>query len=159
MKRPIDKQLLLVSAGVAVGLVLIVAGFRAGSTGRDSLKLPEVIETMSVSPGDQVLQQSQISVDLLEGYEASLTLDGIALETTRLDELSAGGAAPKPGEQVEIPPTAIFDPGNNIISYTPQIGAPIEAFSQGEHVAVLKYWKIVEGEAKARTFKWTFSAD
>ena len=158
MKRPIDKQLLLVSAGVAIGIVLIIGGLNSASTGRSALKLPAAIEAMSVSPGDQVLQQSQISVDFVEGYEASLTLDGIAIETTRLDELSAG-ALPKPGEQVEIPPTAIFDPGNNIISYTPQEGAPIEAFSQGTHTAIVKYWKIADGEEKSRTFKWQFSAD
>lgn len=159
MKRPIDKQLLMVSAGVAVGIVLIIGGLNSASTGRDALKLPPAIEAMSVSPGDQVLQQSQISVDFVDGYEASLTIDGIALQTTRLDELAGNGALPKPGEQVDIPPTAIFDPGNNIISYTPQQGAPIEAFTQGTHTAIVKYWKIVDGEAKARTYKWQFSAD
>ena len=160
MKRPIDKQLLLVSAGVALGLVLIVMGLQSATTGRDAQNIPVVIEEMSPGPGDQVVQQAQISVDLVEGYEASLEIDGIALETTRLDELSAeGNEALDPGAQVEIPPTAIFDPGNYIISFTPQEGAPIEVFSQGTHKATVTYWKMIDGKAKARSFSWEFEAN
>ena len=159
MKRPINKQNLLVSAGVAVGLTITFLGFRAGITGREAQRLPASIEMMTPGPGDQVLQQSQIFVDFVEGYEASLTIDGIELATTRLDELTSEGGSLKPGQQVDIPPTAIYDPGNFTISFTPQQGAPIEAFSQGEHNAMVTYWKIEDGPDKARTFKWTFEAD
>lgn len=159
MKRRIDKQTLIVSAGVALGLTLIVMGLSAGSTGRDAQRLPEVIERMSPGPGDQVLQQSQIFVDFIEGYEASLTVDGIELETTRLDELSTDGAQPRPGAQVEIPPTAIYDPGNYTISFLPQEGAPITTLTQGTHTATVKFWKVIEGPAKARSFSWEFDAN
>lgn len=160
MKRPIDKQMLLVSAGVAVGLILIVMGLQSATTGRDAQNIPAAIEEMSPGPGDQVVQQAQISVDFTEGYEASLIIDGITLETTRLDELSAeGNAKLEPGAQVEIPPTAIFDPGNYIISFTPQEGAPIDVFSQGKHTAQVIYWKMVDGREKARSFTWEFEAN
>lgn len=159
VKRPINKQNLLISAGVAVGLIIMVLGFRAGITGREAQRLPASIEMMTPGPNDQVLQQSQVFVDFVEGYEASLTIDGIELETTRLDELTSSGNALEPGQQVEIPPTAIYDPGNFTISFTPQIGAPIEAFTQGEHEAIVTYWKIEDGPNKARTFKWQFEAD
>jgi len=160
VKRPIDKQLLLVSAGVALGLVLIGMGLQSATTGREAQNIPSVIEEMSPGPGDQVVQQAQISVDLVEGFEASLEIDGIPLETTRLDELSAqGNSTLEPGAQVEIPPTAIFDPGNYIISFTPQEGAPIEVFTQGTHTATVKYWKIIDGKAKARSFTWEFEAN
>lgn len=159
VKRPINKQNLLVSAGVAVGLTITVLGFRTGITGREAQRLPASIEQMKPGPGDQVLQQSQIFVDFVEGYEASLTIDGVELETTRLDELTSQGNALKPGQQVEIPATAIYDPGNFTISFTPQVGAPIESFSQGEHSAMVTYWKIEDGPNKARSFKWTFEAD
>ena len=159
MKRRIDKQTLVVSASVAVGLVLIVMGLSSGSTGRDAQRLPDVIERMSPGPGDQVLQQSQIMVDFVEGYEASLIVDGIELETTRLDELSTNGAQPKPGAQVEIPPTAIYDPGNYTISFLPQEGAPISTLTQGTHTATVNFWKVIEGPAKARSFSWKFDAN
>jgi hypothetical protein len=106
-----------------------------------------------------VLQQSQIFVDFIDGYNASLTVDGIALDTTRLDELSDNGSTPKPGAQVEIPPTAIYDPGNFTISFLPQDGAPIQTLTQGTHTATVLYWKVSEGPAKSRSFTWEFDAD
>ena len=160
MKRPIDKQLLLVSAGVAIGLILIVMGLQSATTGRDAQNIPSAIEQISPGPGDQVVQQAQISVDFIDGYEASLVIDGVTLETTRLDELSAeGNAQLEPGAQVEIPPTAIFDPGNYIISFTPQEGAPIALFTQGTHKATVIYWKMVDGREKARSYSWEFEAN
>lgn len=159
MKRRIDKQSLVVSLGVAIGIVLVVAGFQSASTGRDAQNIPDVIERMSPGPGDQVVQQAQVSVDFIEGYQATLIVDGIVLETTRLDELSDPSNMPRAGAQVELPPTAIYDPGNYIISFTPQKGAPIETFVQGKHTASVRYWKIVDGERKARTFAWEFEAN
>ena len=160
MKRPINKQLLLVSVGVAFGLILIGMGLQSATTGREAQNIPAVIEDMRPGPGDQVVQQAQVSVDFVEGYEASLEIDGVALETTRLDELSAeGNSSLEPGAQVEIPPTAIYDPGNYIISFTPQEGAPIEVFTQGVHTATVTYWKIIDGKAKARSFTWEFEAN
>ena len=159
MKRRIDKQTLIVSAGVGLGLFLIIAGLQSGTTGRDAQRLPAVIERMSPGPGDQVLHQSQILVDFIDGYEAELTVDGIDIPTTRLDELTGDGAMPEPGAQVEIPSTAIYDPGNYTISFLPQEGAPITTLTQGIHTAVVRYWKVEDGKNKARSFTWEFQAD
>lgn len=159
MKRPINKETLIASAGVAIGLCVVFMGFNSGATGRDAQRLPDVIERMTPAPGDQVLQQSQIFVDFIDGYNASLTIDGIALDTTRLDELTDNGATPKPGAQVEIPPTAIYDPGNFTISFLPQDGAPITTLTQGTHTATVLFWKITEGPEKARSFTWEFEAN
>ena len=157
--RRLDREKLVVSAGVAVGIFLIFLGFSSATTGRESQRLPAEVESLTPGPGDQVLRQSQIFVDLVEGYQASLKVDGIVLETTRLDELTSGGAAPKPGAQVEVPPTAIFDPGNYTISFLPQEGAPITEFAQGKHTVTITFWKITDGPSKARSFTWEFEAN
>jgi hypothetical protein len=159
VKRPIDKQKLLVSAGISLGLVLVILGGLSATTGRDAQNIPEAIEKISPGPGEQVLQQAQILVDFVEGYEASLTVDGIEIETTRLDELSSEGNTLSPGSQLNIPPTAIYDPGNFTISFQPQEGAPIERFGQGLHNVVVRYWKAVDGPTKSRTFAWEFEAN
>jgi hypothetical protein len=159
MKRRLDKQLLAVSIGIGMGIALIYFGLSSATTGREATKIPAVIESMSPGPGDEVLQQSQIFIDFIEGYEASLVVDDIQVETTRLDELSSGGAQPKPGAQVEIPATAIYDPGNYTISFQPQVGAVITTFSQGMHSATVRYWKVEEGPSKARSFSWTFKTN
>lgn len=159
MKARISKEKLFVSAAIAAGLTLIFVGVSVGTTGREAQRLPDAIEQISPGPGDTVLVQSQVFVDFMPGYGASLTIDGIDLETTRLDELSAGGAPARPGAQVEIPPTAIYDPGNFTISYLPQRGGAIESFTQGRHTATVRYWKIEDGPSKARSFTWEFSTN
>lgn len=159
MARRVDRSRLFVSMGIALGIVLIVFGFASGITGDDARSFPAAIERMSPADGDRVLRQAQIIVDFATGYEASLNIDGIELPVTRLDELSTSGAQPAPGAQVELPATAVFDPGNNVISFQPQPGALIESFTQGEHVATVRYWKILDGEGKARSYQWRFVTD
>jgi len=45
------------------------------------------------------------------------------------------------------------------VSFQPQPGAPIPSFTQGEHVAVVRYWKILEGPGKFRIYQWRFVTD
>jgi hypothetical protein len=158
VKRPLNRQKLVVSTGVGIGLFLILTGVRSAETGRDAQRLPDVIESINPGPGDEVLRQSQVFVDLVEGYNAELIIDGITLETTRLDELSAEANA-KPGSQVNIPPTAIYDPGNFTISFLPQDGAAIEGFEQGDHRATVVYWKVTDDKSKSKSFSWEFAAN
>ena len=157
--KKIDYKLLIISVGISAGLVLFVIGMSTGLSGRDATNLPEAIEQISPGQGDQVLQQSQIIVDFIEGYTATLTIDGIELPTTRLDEVVATGKQIAPGAQVNLPPTAIFDVGNYIISYLPQPGAPIAELAQGEHTGSVRYWLIKDGENASRTYSWTFFID
>lgn len=159
MARRLDRTRLLVSFGISLGLVLIVFGFASGITGEEARITPVAIERMSPADGDRVLRQSQIIIDFADGYEGSLSIDGVELPTTRLDELSTSVGQPAPGAQVELPPTAVFDPGNNVLSFQPQPGAPIESFAQGEHTAIVRYWKILDSEAKYRTYVWRFLTD
>jgi hypothetical protein len=159
MARRLDRSRLLVSFGISLGLVLIVFGFASGITGDEARVTPDAIERMSPADGDRVLRQSQIIIDFADGFAGSLSIDGIDLPTTRLDELSSIGGQPAPGAQVELPPTAVFDPGNNVLSFQPQPGAPIESFAQGEHTATVRYWRILDGEAKSRTYVWRFLTD
>jgi hypothetical protein len=153
------RERLLISLVVAFGLALIIVGFNSATTGRDAQRIPDVIERMNPGPEDRVPQQSQIVVDFIDGYNATLTVDDIELPVTRLDEITATGNQLRPGSQVNIPPTAIYDPGNFTISFLPQPGAPFERWSQGEHIAVVTYWKITDGPSRARTFRWKFYAN
>lgn len=159
MRKRLDRSRLLVSVGISIGVVLIAFGFASGITGDEAREFPASIERMSPADGDRVLRQSQVIIDFVVGYEATISIDGIELPVTRLDELTTGGAQPAPGAQVELPATAVFDPGNNVLSFQPQVGALIESFAQGEHVATVRYWKILEGPAKARTYQWRFVTD
>ncbi len=157
--KKIDYKLLIISIGISAGLVLFVFGVSTGLSGRDATNLPAAIEQISPGQGERVLRQSQVIVDFIEGYTATLTIDGIELPTTRLDEVVANGKQVAPGAQINLPPTAIFDPGNYIISYLPQKGAPIAELAQGQHTGSVRFWLVKDGENSSRTYSWTFFTD
>ena len=154
-RRRINRELLLISLALAVGLVLIALGVLRSVTGDEVTQLPDAIEEIAPTPdAEQVLQQTDVFVDLGEGYEGELTVDGVALETIRLDELAPLDA--EPGEQVEVPPGAIFEPGNGTLRFRPGPGTGIDSFDPGTHNVVVTYWRTEEGRDTARSYGWTF---
>ena len=104
----------------------------------------------------QVLQQTQVVVDLAEGYEGRLIIDDVALATIRLDEL--GTLDVEPGEQLDVPPGVVFEPGNGTLTFTPGDDAPIEQLRPRLAHRQVVYWTTVEGEERARSYTWSFTA-
>ena len=154
-RRKLDKGLLAACFVIAGGLMLIIWGLWTAQTGDEGIDRPEVIENLSpVENAIQVLQQETIVVDFEFGYEAELILDGILLETTRIGELDLSNL--EPGQQVETPPTAVFDPGNARLEFRPSEGAQIEELTEGRHTATVIYWPIDEGRESARSYTWSF---
>lgn len=159
-RRKIGKlsvERLIVSFAFAAGVVLILLGVLWSQTGRDALNYPDAIESVAPAPGDkQVLRETAVEVQLKGGYSARLTIDGIALRTTNLDEYLQGVGAPKPGEQVRIPADAILDLANARITFQPSDDAQITEFTTGIHNATVTFWKTLDGEQTADSFSWTF---
>lgn len=155
-RRRIDKGLLVACFVIAAGIMLIAWGLASALTGTDGVDRPPEIEEVSpVENAIQVLQQGNVMVDLQFGYEAVLVIDGIELETSRLGEVDDDV---EPGEQQTTDPTtAVFDPGNARISFTPIDGAPIEEFTEGRHTAQVIYWELEEArENGSRSYRWSF---
>lgn len=157
-RRRVDRGLLLASLVIACGIVLIVWGFTVALTGDDGIERPTAIESIQpVENAIQVLQQERIVVDLQSGYEARLIVDGVELPTTVIGQSDVDpNDQAEPGQQVDIPPTAVFDPGNAVISFQPIEGAPIESFEQGEHEVTVIFWQTIDGPDKARSYSWSF---
>ena len=153
--RRIDPKLLAASLVIAVGLVLIGFALLRAVTGDEAAHLPAAIEEVSPPPSAiQVPQQSQVVADLEAGYEGRLLIDGVELPTIRLDEL--GSVDVKPGEQIDVPPGVLYEPGNATLTYTPAEDAPIERFAPGGHTVTVVYWLSEEGPGRARSFSWSF---
>lgn len=157
-KRKFDRGLFVASIVIAAGLLLIIFGFTTALTGDDGIDRPEAIESvLPVENAIQVLQQDRIVVDLQPGYEARLVLDGIELPTTVIGQADVDpGVQAQPGQQVDLPTTAVFDPGNAVISFQPTDGALIESLEQGLHKATVFFWKTEDGPEFARVYSWTF---
>ena len=157
--RRIDRGLLLASLAIACGLLLIIFGVTTALTGNDGIDRPEAIESVQpVENAVQVLQQERVVVDLEAGYEARLIIDGVELPTSVIGQSDVDPfEAPAPGQQVDLPTTAVFDPGNSVISFQPVEGAPIESFTQGLHEVQVIFWRIEEGPEQARSYRWEFN--
>ena len=155
-RRKLDWGLVIACLVIAGGLVAIVWGVGSAITGSDGINRPDAIEDLSpVENAQQTFQQEQIMVDLQFGYEAVLVVDGIELPTSRI----GGNVSPDDadaGSQVSAPPTAVFDPGNSIITFRPSENALIDEYSEGRHSAQVIYWKIDEGRQNARSYRWSF---
>jgi hypothetical protein len=156
-RRPLDRGLLVASLAIAVGLVLIVWGLSVAVTGDEGRELPSAIETVTPPPdAEQVPSQVAILIDLKSGYEASMQIDDVEIPVVSSDDF-ANSPDIEPGEQVRLPPVAIYERGNATISFTPSDEAPIEEFDSGPHRVTIVYYKSVDGPDKGRTFSWEFN--
>ncbi len=151
-----DGKLAVASVAIAAGLVMIGWAVVGGVTGDDVSQLPDELESIAPVPDAvQVLAQSQVVVDLVESYEGRLRIDGIDFPTLRLEDLTNDNV--EPGEQVEIPPGVVFEPGNDTLTFTPGPGIEVERFDEGIHRVTVLYWPVERGEGAARSYSWTFN--
>ena len=155
-RRSFDWKLWIACLPIAAGVVLIAFGLATSITGDDVTKLPAAIESISPPPDAvQVLAQTNVVVDLAEGYEARLTIDGIEFPTRRLEEFS--NANVEPGTQVDIPAGVLFEPGNDTLTFTPGPDIEITRFGEGTHTVRVVYWRAAVGEQEARSYSWVFN--
>ena len=153
-RRP-QTSLLIISAIIALCIVGMFMALDNAVTGTEGNKLPESIEKIDpVRSATQMPAQTQVIVDLASGYTGVLIIDGLELETVNLDELRG---QTKPGQQIDVPPTTIYEPGNATLTFDPSEGSTIPEFSQGEHIVQVVYWKVTDGRGKARSFTWSFN--
>ncbi len=155
-RRPIDRGLLLASAGIAAGLVLVGLGVIVSVTGDEATRLPDEIESIAPVPDAvQVLSQTSVFVDLLTDYTGVLVIDDVEIDTVDLGAIDSSGV--EPGKQIDIPLATVYEPGNATLTYTPSEGGPIETFATGLHRVQVIYWRIEQGRSRAGLYTWTFN--
>lgn len=153
-RRP-QLPLLVASFIIAACLVAVGVGISIAVTGTEREALPEALEEISPSrSASQVPAQTQVFVDMQAGFTGVLVIDGLELETVNLDEVRGNA---KPGQQITLPPTTIFEPGNATLTFDPSPESTISEFSQGEHIVKVIYWKLLEGRSRARSYTWSFT--
>jgi hypothetical protein len=86
------------------------------------------------APGDRVLRQTVIAIDLLADYTGVLSLDTNRIPEDQLDRIG----------------------GLNRISFTPGDGKDIEELSSGRHCATAEFWQTTVPDAPHRRYTWCF---
>ena len=153
--RRLDWSVIAACFVLAVGVALVVRGVLGGVTGDERAGLPDAVESVTPVPeAAQTLSQTSVFVDLRPEHYGTLTIDGIEIETVNIADVTR--ANPEPGQQVVLPKTTIYEPGNATLTFTPSEGAPIEEFGTGRHTVKLTYWPLLDGPGSARSYTWTF---
>jgi hypothetical protein len=96
----------------------------------------DVVETLIPARGEQVPQQQTVGIDLVGGWDASLTVNS-----------------------VEIPPDELQVTRElSLVQFTPADGRAVEQFQPGENCVHATIWPLSEGRGgeSTRTVGWCF---
>jgi hypothetical protein len=94
----------------------------------------QAVRHVEPAPGDRVLRQTEIAVDLLPDYTGVLKLDGNRIPEDQLDRIA----------------------GLNRIAFTPGEAKDIKKLSAGRHCATVELWQVTVPDAAHRTYTWCF---
>lgn len=117
----------------ALAVAIVALGF-AFSGGGDPVELPEPVESVFPLPGDAVLMQAFVEVDMQVGYEVSIYVDGFLVPANEVEFVEATGVA-----RWAPSPASLY----------------LDAWTPGEHTVTI-VWDTVTGLPDRGEFTWTF---
>jgi hypothetical protein len=130
---------LLVGGLLAAAAIAAVVGFLVTDTDQpDKVPQSEIVEHFLPKPGDEVMRQFELGVDLAPGYDGTLAVNGVNIPVE---------------EQRRIPE-------QNPVFFTPGEGKSVERLLAGQNCVVANVWKISDGPGTAndKTVPWCFEA-
>ncbi len=125
------RQILLASIAALAALAVVV--LLANPRGEEAA-LPEPLEAVFPLPGDTVVRQTAIEVDLPVGYSLELEVDGVRIPQIEIGHTEATGIYLwQPG------PTALF-----------------EVWEGGKHTITIRWDRVAGGRPDPGGFSWSF---
>lgn len=128
-----DRRYRLVLTGLSLLLVSVVAAAIALTPDGDATPFPEAIEGVFPRPGDAVVQQFTLQIDLAVDYALDLTVDGVVIPD---DEIS-------------------FQPLTGVYTWRPGPGRTFETWTAGPHDVAIS-WDRIAGLPDRGSFTWSF---
>ena len=117
----------------ALAVAVILLGVVFGQGG-DPVVLPDPVESVSPRPGDSVLRQAVIEVDMEVGYELAIFVDGFRVPDTEI----------------------AFIEGTGVYRWAPTpTGLYLTEWSPGVHDVRIE-WNTVSGLSDVGSFEWSF---
>lgn len=123
---------------VLVAVAGIVVAVMVASTGGDraSETLPESVERLIPASGSEILAQSTVGIDVAQGYDAYLIVDG--------NEISEGTDG------------LVRQTGTGLVQFTPGEGRPVTELPSGRNCMTAMVWKATDGQNTAKPVNWCF---
>ena len=117
----------------ALAIAIAILGYVFGQGG-EPIELPDPVETVSPLPGDAVLRQAVIEIDMKIGYDLAIFVDGFRVPDSEVTFIEGTGVfrwAPSPN-------------GLYLTEWTP-----------GTHTVYIE-WTTVSGLTEVGSFEWEF---
>lgn len=113
---------------------------KAATTGLDATSdaLPEHVDRLIPASGAQVLRQSQVGIDVADGYDGYLIVNGVEVRSEE-DGL-------------------IRELGTGLILLQPGPGKAVEILNEGRNCIVAMVWNKLENRSSAAPVSWCFEA-
>ena len=123
-----------VYVGLGLALTAVVGlGIAFGSPDRPGAGTPPQVESVSPEPGQTVVRQTRIEVDLVSGYAIDLFVDGLLIPAEAL----------------------FFVEGTGVYSWQPGTDEVITELSPGLHEVLIR-WRTLSGLPDVGEYSWTF---
>ena len=100
--------------------------------------LPDSVDRLIPASGSEVLRQSQVGIDVADGYDAYLQINGVEVRTAE-DGL-------------------IKDLGTGLILFQPGPDRPVEELNTNQNCVVAFVFDQLEGPTAAQPVTWCFEA-
>lgn len=119
---------------MAVALAALVVAVWAVAPSGDEVELPRPLEAVFPLPGDTVVRQTAVEVDLPVGYTLEMSIDGITISSAEI----------------------AFTAGTGRYQWQPGPGRLFEVWEGGEHTITAQWNRTSGGPPDAGEFEWTF---
>ena len=139
---------------VTVGITGVILGFALSNSGSTDIRVEgnPVIEALFPEPDAEVLRQTSIGIDLIAGYEAELTINGVAIPP---DQINVLRDLENPRESAQTSGT--FGSTLNRFLYQPLEGRAVPELQGDRNCVVAVYWPLSDATARS-TIEWCFTA-
>ena len=125
----------LVYTGLGLLLVAILAVAFAFYPEGEHSPLPDPLEAVFPNPGDAVVRQTVIQVDMPVGYGLDLIVDGVRI----------------PDQEVG------FTQATGVFTWQPTPGGTMEIWTAGRHTVRIDWDRLAGGRPDPGTFTWSFT--
>jgi hypothetical protein len=138
------RRLIITIAVVGAGVALIYVG-RNAVVGSDSSSSNTIagVERLIPTSGSNVLTQSIVGIDIADGYDATLDING-----TIITDVAEGPEDEGLRKNLTI----------GLVEYVPGPGKEIESLNSGRNCVIASVWKQSEGPTTAKPMSWCFDA-
>ena len=139
---------------LTMGICGVILGFALSSPGSSDIRVEgnPIIESLLPEPDSEVLRQSFVGIDLISGYEAELTINGVPIPP---DEINVLRDLENPRESAET--SGSFGSTLNRFLYQPLEGRAVPELLGDRNCVSAVYWPLSDPEKRQR-IDWCFTA-